>query len=153
MANWYAPLPSVSKQQEHDAPYSTLPMTCDALAHQPVDPEELADPFRRRQTDHEHPVGDLDTTQAAAQDRAGDQEQDEPVGRSPSRSPLAQRPPPAPGRPPSDTSTAISVRFGPDPIAQPAPDEAHRDGDHRQRQQDQALFLGESPTASPRPRS
>ena len=37
-----------------------------ALADQPVQPEELADPLRRRQPDHQHPVGDLDAAEPAA---------------------------------------------------------------------------------------
>ena len=38
-------------------------------------PEELADPVRRREPDHQHAVGDLDATEAAPEDRARDEEQ------------------------------------------------------------------------------
>ena len=84
-ATWYAPLPRLSTKQEQDRAVQQLADDLRALADQPVDPEELADPVRRREPDHEHAVGDLDATQTAAEDRARDQEQRQPGRPEPDR--------------------------------------------------------------------
>ena len=102
------------EQQNTIAPYSSWPMTCDALADEPVQAEELAEPLGRRQPDHEAPGPRPDAAQPAPRIapamRNGSARRTDSRRRPPMTRPTAH-----------DQSTMTSVRFGPMPVDEPAP--------------------------------
>ena len=137
---------AIEEQEEDQRRTAVWPMTWLALADEPVQAEELADPSG----------GESRTIRTRSA-----------TWTPPSRSRGSPRRPGTrePGRPEPDRDTADdeadrpraehpdSVRLGP-PVHQPAPDEAHRDRDERQRQQDEVrLSSSDTPRPSPSRRS
>ena len=101
-------VPERVEEQEDDQPVQQLADDLAALADQPVDPEELADPVGRREADHQHAVGDLDAAQTAA--RGSPRRRGTGPAR-PARTPIATPPTRSPTA--HDRRTQTSVRFGP----------------------------------------
>ena len=71
-ATWYAPRRRAGPGARGSSAVEQLADHLAALADQPVEPEELAEPLGRREPDHQHAVGDLDATEPAAEDRPGE---------------------------------------------------------------------------------
>ena len=73
-ATWYAPTPSGPSSRKIVAPYSSWPMTWLPLPTSPYSPKNSPSRSGGDEPDHQHAIGDLDATEPAPEDRAGDQE-------------------------------------------------------------------------------
>ena len=143
-AIWYAPTPERVEEQEEDHAVQQLADDLRALADEPVQPEELAELLRRREPDHQHPVGDLDAAEAAAEDRPGERNiarPDVPGDAQRDRRRRRARPPTTRARPSASAS-------GPSRSTSAAPAEARDDRDDRQAEQDDLRRRSLRPIAS-----
>ena len=131
------------EQQEDDSAVEQLADDLRALADQAVQPEELADPVRWREPDHEHAVGDLDAAQARC--RGSRRRPGRPAART-----ARSRAPRTPSTRPTahDTSTHDQRPLGAVLVRELAPHEAHHDRDQRQHQQRRR---SRSPRSGPSP--
>ncbi len=120
----------VKEEQDREA-VEQLADDLRALADESVQAEELAQPLARREPHQEDAVGDLDAAQAAAQDRAGGEEERQADARAvePERDGAGDEPD-DPG-PQHDEEGPLR----PEPVDQQTPAERGDDGDDGQRQE------------------